>query len=188
MLHRALLINGQWYYGIGPRFSKTNPATNELLWESNEAHASDVDRAVAAARDAFPAWAKTPLDTRIALLQRFAQLLEAQKPELAAVIAQETGKPRWEALTEVQTMVNKVAISVQSFHERTGEKATAMPDGQAVLRHRPHGVLAVFGPYNFPGHLPSGHIVPALLAGNIVVFKPSELTPWTAEETMKIWL
>ena len=188
MLHRALLINGQWYYGIGPRFSKSNPATNELLWESNEAHASDVDRAVAAARDAFPAWAKTPLDTRIALLQRFAQLLEAQKPELAAVIAQETGKPRWEALTEVQTMVNKVAISVQSFHERTGEKTTAMPDGQAVLRHRPHGVLAGFGPYNFPGHLPSGHIVPALLAGNIVVFKPSELTPWTAEETMKIWL
>ncbi|WP_024870654.1 succinylglutamate-semialdehyde dehydrogenase [Tolumonas lignilytica] len=188
MLHRALLINGKWYYGIGPRFSKTNPATNELLWESNEAHSSDVDRAVAAARDAFPAWARTPLDTRIALLQRFAQLLEAQKPELAAVIAKETGKPRWEALTEVQTMVNKVAISVQSFHERTGEKTTAMADGQAVLRHRPHGVLAVFGPYNFPGHLPNGHIVPALLAGNTVVFKPSELTPWTAEETMKIWL
>jgi succinylglutamic semialdehyde dehydrogenase len=188
MLHRALLINGKWYYGIGPRFSKTNPATNELLWESNEAHSSDVDRAVAAARDAFLAWARTPLETRIALLQRFAQLLEAQKPELAAVIAKETGKPRWEALTEVQTMVNKVAISVQSFHERTGEKATAMADGQAVLRHRPHGVLAVFGPYNFPGHLPNGHIVPALLAGNTVVFKPSELTPWTAEETMKIWL
>ena len=188
MLHRALLINGQWYYGIGPRFSKSNPATNELLWESNEAHASDVDRAVAAAREAFPAWARTPLDTRIALLQRFAQLLEEQKPELAAVIAQETGKPRWEALTEVQTMVNKIAISVQSFHERTGERTTFMADGQAVLRHRPHGVLAIFGPYNFPGHLPNGHIVPALLAGNTVVFKPSELTPWTAEETMKIWM
>lgn len=62
-----------------------------------------------------------------------------------------------------------------------------MPDGEAVLRHRPHGVLAVFGPYNFPGHLPNGHIVPALLAGNTLVFKPSELTPKTAEETVKLW-
>lgn len=63
-----------------------------------------------------------------------------------------------------------------------------MADGASVLRHRPHGVLAVFGPYNFPGHLPNGHIVPALLAGNCVVFKPSELTPLTAEETLKLWL
>ena len=62
-----------------------------------------------------------------------------------------------------------------------------MPDGQR-LRHRPHGVLAVFGPYNFPGHLPNGHIVPALLAGNTIVFKPSEPTPWTAEETLKLWV
>ena len=62
-----------------------------------------------------------------------------------------------------------------------------MPDGAASLRHRPHGVLAVFGPYNFPGHLPNGHIVPALIAGNTLVFKPSELTPWTAEETVKLW-
>ena len=62
-----------------------------------------------------------------------------------------------------------------------------MPDGQAVLRHRPHGVLTVFGPYNFPGHLPNGHIVPALLAGNTIVFKPSELTPLTAQKTLELW-
>ncbi|MDT9150908.1 aldehyde dehydrogenase family protein, partial [Escherichia coli] len=57
-----------------------------------------------------------------------------------------------------------------------------------VLRHKPHGVVAVFGPYNFPGHLPNGHIVPALLAGNAVVFKPSELTPKVAELTVKCWI
>ena len=84
-------------------------------------------------------------------------------------------------------MVAKVAISVRAYHERTGESLTEMADGAASLRHRPHGVLAVFGPYNFPGHLPNGHIVPALIAGNTVVFKPSELTPWTAEETVKLW-
>jgi succinylglutamic semialdehyde dehydrogenase len=84
-------------------------------------------------------------------------------------------------------MINKVQISIESYHERTGIKVTEMADGQAVLRHRPHGVLAVFGPYNFPGHLPNGHIVPALLAGNCVVFKASELTPWTAQLTLEIW-
>jgi succinylglutamic semialdehyde dehydrogenase len=57
-----------------------------------------------------------------------------------------------------------------------------------VLRHKPHGVVAVFGPYNFPGHLPNGHIVPALLAGNSVLFKPSELTPKVAELTVKCWI
>ena len=62
-----------------------------------------------------------------------------------------------------------------------------MPVGKAFIRHKPHGVVAVFGPYNFPGHLPNGHIVPALLAGNTVVFKPSELTPAVAELTVKLW-
>ncbi|MDD0786686.1 aldehyde dehydrogenase family protein, partial [Streptococcus pneumoniae] len=74
--------------------------------------------------------------------------------------------------------------SVKAFHTRTGEQH----EGESSLRHRPHGVLAVFGPYNFPGHLPNGHIVPALLAGNCVLFKPSELTPLTAEKTVRLWL
>lgn len=187
MMHPGLYIHGHWHFGIGPQFSKTNPATGELLWESNEAHSTDVNLAVHAARDAFPGWARLPIEERIQYLEKFGTLLNDKKAALASVIAQETGKPFWEAQTEVQTMINKISISIQSYHERTGLKTTAMADGQAVLRHRPHGVLAVFGPYNFPGHLPNGHIVPALLAGNTVVFKPSELTPWTAEETLKIW-
>ena len=83
-------------------------------------------------------------------------------------------------------MAAKVDISVQAYHERTGEKRAPMADGVAVLRHRPHGVVAVFGPYNFPGHLPNGHIVPALIAGNAVVFKPSELAPGVAAATRRI--
>lgn len=121
------------------------------------------------------------------MIQRFAALLTEHKARLAEIISLETSKPRWESLTEVQAMIGKVAISLEANQLRTGEKLTPMPDGQAVLRHRPHGVLAVFGPYNFPGHLPNGHIVPALLAGNTLVFKPSELTPVTAEETIKLW-
>ena len=85
-------------------------------------------------------------------------------------------------------MVGKVAISIQSYRERTGEKSGPLGDATAVLRHKPHGVVAVFGPYNFPGHLPNGHIVPALLAGNCVLFKPSELTPKVAELTVQCWI
>ena len=133
--------------------------------------------AVQAARQAFPAWAQLSLDARIGVLEAFAEKLKANGDALARCIGEETGKPLWESATEVTSMVNKVAISVQSYRERTGEKSGPLADATAVLRHKPHGVVAVFGPYNFPGHLPNGHIVPALLAGNCVVFKPSELTP-----------
>ncbi|MFH0258787.1 succinylglutamate-semialdehyde dehydrogenase [Vibrio rumoiensis] len=188
MSHPNLFINGQWCNATGQSFDKTNPANNAVIWQGQEATAEDVDKAINAARAAFPRWARTPLEKRIELLETFSQLLGENKQHLAEVISLETGKPYWETLTEVGAMVGKVAISLKAYHERTGEKSTDMPDGQAVLRHRPHGVLAVFGPYNFPGHLPNGHIVPALLAGNTIVFKPSELTPWTAEETLKLWV
>ncbi len=143
--------------------------------------------AVAAARQAFPSWARLPFAARQAIVEKFAALLEASKAELTAVIGAETGKAALGGGREVTAMINKVAISVKAYHVRTGEQHSDLPDGAATLRHRPHGVLAVFGPYNFPGHLPNGHIVPALLAGNTVVFKPSELTPRSAKavgETM----
>lgn len=136
---------------------------------------------------AFPAQARLPFAARQAIVEKFAALLEASKAELTAMIGAETGKPLWEAAGEVTAMINKVAISVKAYHVRTGEQHSDLPDGAATLRHRPHGVLAVFGPYNFPGHLPNGHIVPALLAGNTVVFKPSELTPCSGEAVVKLW-
>ncbi|HAU5638713.1 TPA: succinylglutamate-semialdehyde dehydrogenase, partial [Citrobacter amalonaticus] len=128
-----------------------------------------------------------PFSERQAIVEKFAGLLESNKADLTAIIARETGKPRWEAATEVTAMINKIAISINAYHARTGEQQSELPDGAATLRHRPHGVLAVFGPYNFPGHLPNGHIVPALLAGNTLLFKPSELTPWTGEAVIRLW-
>lgn len=187
MMQPALFIQGQWRSGQGAQLNKTNPADNTMLWSALSANAEDVDMACLAARTAFPAWARKTVAERAEVITRFAELLTEHKARLAEVISQETSKPRWETLTEIQAMIGKVAISLEANQHRTGEKHTAMPDGEAVLRHRPHGVLAVFGPYNFPGHLPNGHIVPALLAGNTVVFKPSELTPKTAEETVKLW-
>ena len=186
-LSNQLYIDGAWNEGRGAPFASRNPATDELVWEGKSADAADVDRAVAAARRAFASWSALPFDERVGIAKRFAALLNDNKEELARTIGRETGKPLWEARTEVATMAAKVDISVQSYHERTGEKRAPMADGVAVLRHRPHGVVAVFGPYNFPGHLPNGHIVPALIAGNAVVFKPSELAPGVAAATVELW-
>ena len=180
-------IGGEWLAGSGPLLATIDPSTGRQTWTSNESTAEDVDRAVKAARAAFEDWALTPLEQRIAICQRFRDLLKEHNEELAAIIAEEVGKPLWEARTEVTTMANKVDISVQSHAARTGETAAKVADGNAVLRHRPHGVFAVFGPYNFPGHLPNGHIVPALIAGNTLVFKPSEYAPRTAVRTVQLW-
>ena len=180
-------INGEWLAGSGAELATIDPSTGRQTWTSNQSTAEDVARAAQAARDSFEAWALTPLEERIAVCTRFRDLLKEHSEELAAIIAEEVGKPLWEARTEVATMANKIDISVQSYGARTGETAAKVADGNAVLRHRPHGVFAVYGPYNFPGHLPNGHIVPALIAGNTVVFKPSEYAPRTAVKTVQLW-
>jgi len=187
MANVSNFIGGAWVAGSGPLLATIDPSTGRQTWTSNESTAEDVDRAVKAARTAFEGWAMTPLEERIAICQRFRDLLKEHNEELAAIIAEEVGKPLWEARTEVTTMANKVDISVQSHAARTGETAAKVADGNAVLRHRPHGVFGVFGPYNFPGHLPNGHIVPALIAGNTLVFKPSEYAPRTAVRTVQLW-
>lgn len=180
-------IDGQWKAGSGIELVTVNPATGKQTWASREATTADVAEACAAARNAFEAWAFRPLEERIAIVTKFRDLLKENNEQLAALIAEEVGKPMWEARTEVTTMANKVDISIQSYNSRTGEVHNKVPDGEAVLRHRPHGVFGVFGPYNFPGHLPNGHIVPALIAGNTVVFKPSEYAPRTAIKTVQLW-
>ncbi|WP_429508262.1 succinylglutamate-semialdehyde dehydrogenase [Pseudomonas sp. 2835] len=181
-------IAGSWQAGQGQALQSLDPVSQQVVWQGQGANAEQVDSAVKAARQAFAGWALQSLEARISVLEAFAAALKANADELARCIGEETGKPLWEAATEVTSMVNKVAISVQSYRERTGEKSGPLADATAVLRHKPHGVVAVFGPYNFPGHLPNGHIVPALLAGNTVVFKPSELTPKVAELTVKCWI
>ena len=185
--HAAQFINGEWLAGQGEAFSSLNPANNDVIWQANSATAEQVDIAVKSARNAFYSWSDMALDARLEVVKRFAELLKENSEELAIAIAKETGKPLWETRTEAGAMVGKIAISEKAYHERTGVVENAMPVGRAVIRHKAHGVVAVFGPYNFPGHLPNGHIVPALLAGNTVIFKPSELTPYVAELTLKLW-
>jgi succinylglutamic semialdehyde dehydrogenase len=162
---------------MAEKLVSTEPATGAVLWSGE---VGDASTEVAAARAAWPAWAAHSVAFRIETLRRFANVVRSKTDEFAELIARETGKPLWEAKTEVGAVINKVEISIAAYADRTPQKKLEAALGSKVaVRHKPHGVLAVLGPFNFPAHLPNGHIVPALIAGNAVVFKPSEKTPAT---------
>ncbi|MGX9519249.1 succinylglutamate-semialdehyde dehydrogenase [Vibrio mediterranei] len=180
-------IAGNWVAGQGDTFQSLSPYNNQTIWEGQSATTQQVESAVSAARQAFVEWKKRPFEEREAIVLSFAEKVKERSEDIAIAIAKETGKPLWETRTEAGAMAGKIAISIRAYHQRTGETQREAAGNQIVLRHRPLGVMAVFGPYNFPGHLPNGHIVPALLAGNTVVFKPSEQTPLVGELAMKLW-
>jgi succinylglutamic semialdehyde dehydrogenase len=173
-----------------PTMVSRDPATGEVVWTGAASTPDGVGGAIEAAGAAFVRsdWADATFAHRAAVAERFAARLRERKAALSEIISRETGKPRWESATEVDSMIAKVAISIRAIDERRRPTQRVNDDGAtSATRYRPHGVVAVIGPFNFPGHLPNGHIVPALLAGNTVVFKPSELTPWTAEATLDAW-
>jgi len=155
------------------------PASGEEIWRGRH---GDVEAAVSAARRAWPNWAAQALTTRIELLRAFANEVRRESEPLAELIARESGKPLWEARGEVDAVINQVDLAVQAYAERTGKKKfDAGVGSSAAVRHKPHGVMVVLGPYNCPAQIPNGHIIPALLAGNAVLFKPSEKTPAVGE-------
>lgn len=183
----ANFIGGKWVKSNGEIIQSENPATGEVLWQAASAQSSDVDLAVAAARDAFTTWRLLSFSEREGYVAKFVECLKQHQEELASAIHQETGKPFWESKTEIGAMIGKAGISVAAYEARTGEKESNVNSIEVRLAHRPIGVFAVLGPYNFPGHLPNGHIIPALLAGNTIVFKPSELTPKFGELMVACW-
>jgi succinylglutamic semialdehyde dehydrogenase len=161
------------------------PATGTLLWQGEP---GNVDAEVARARAAWPRWAAQPIAYRIETLRRFVNVVRKHEDALADLIARETGKPLWDARNEVAAVMGKVDVSVAAYSERTGQRRLEAALGaRQSVRHKPHGVMAVLGPYNFPAHLPNGHIIPALLAGNAVIFKPSEKTPAVGEYLVKLY-
>ncbi len=144
---------------------------------------SEVDRAVQAARDAFRKWRRMPGSERNEFLAKYKDALERRSAVLAETIARETGKPLWEAKSEVAVILTKIDITLRESLPLIAdiEIPDVMPGTFGTARYRPHGVMVVIGPFNFPGHLPNGHIVPALATGNTIVFKPSEKTPMTGQ-------
>lgn len=187
MMHPAVYSDGQWEPGAGEAVQSVNPATGGVVWQGASASSEQIACAVASAREAFDAWADTTVEERIGYLNKFADQLKAHREKMIEAICMEIGKPKWESATEVDAMINKVPVSIRAYEERRKAIVSESPAGTTATRFKPHGVVAVYGPFNFPGHLPNGHIVPALLAGNTVVFKPSELSPLVGEQMIRMW-
>lgn len=180
MPNNKIYIGGTWEEGLGAPLTSINPSTNQAVWSGASAGFSQIDQAVQSAKEAFVVWRSVPLNERIEFLNHFKEQIEAHKSRCIEVLAAETGKPLWECSNEVASVLAKFAISFEAQKERCPVKEMAQSQATLVTRHKPHGVVAVLGPFNFPMHLPHGHIIPALLAGNTIVFKPSELTPAVA--------
>ncbi|MBL4870354.1 MAG: succinylglutamate-semialdehyde dehydrogenase [Robiginitomaculum sp.] len=174
-------IDGKWQQGNGGAFTSIDPASQEIIWQGAASDAGQVDAAYLAARRAFASWSETPFEQRRDMALAFRDIANANKDKMAELIARETGKVLWDASGEAGVLGGKVDISLKSYADRTGASTSETAFGRASLHHRPHGVMAVLGPYNFPAHLPNGQIIPALIAGNTVVFKPSEQCPAVGE-------
>ncbi len=156
-----------------------DPCTGAEVWQGK---IGDVDGVVERARRAWPAWAAQSLATRMELVRRFANEVRKDHDKLAELIALETGKPMWDARAEVEQVIARVEVSIRANSERNAQrKLDNALQGTTAVRHKPHGVVAIITPFNQPALLPVSHILPALIAGNVVVLKPSERTPATAE-------
>ncbi len=183
MQEPANLIAGAWRPIPGDEIQSINPARprEAPLW-SGTPRVGDVDEAVGAARAALPAWSATPFEQRAAVLRRFEQICKDRADEMASLIADETGKALWDSKGEAGALAAKVDITLDDspnagLSRVGGFSFDAGDTRQGRCWFRPHGVMAVIGPYNFPAHLANGHIVPALAMGNTVVLKPSDKAP-----------
>ena len=156
-------------------FESRSPADpTDLLGTFEVADENAVDTAVARASRAFAGWSAAGFEARAAVLRRFRDRAKARQEELANLIAREVGKAGWEARQEAGLVSAKVDVSLGEGMRFVATQE-AGPGARATVH--PRGVLAVLGPFNFPAHLPNGHLVPALALGNTVVFKPSPLAP-----------
>jgi len=186
-MHNELFIGGRWRRGQGEQFSSHNPVSGDKVWQGHAANGDDVAEAMAEARLAFSGWSRHPVEARVAVARAYAKEIEKRALDIAVTISREMGKALWDAKGEVQAMIGKIELSVRAQAERAGRFQEKNGFGLTTLNHHPHGVLGVFGPFNFPGHLPNGHIVPALIAGNCVIFKPSEMTPGAGALMVEAW-
>ena len=182
-----LFIDGKWITGGADEFTSINPANGKIIWQGHGADSKQVELAVQAARQAFLPWMSLSFEARYNYVHKFIQNISTQQDTLAEILSQETGKPLWEAKTEIAAMIGKLDITKQAYLDRCKELNKDMQGVNSITRHKPHGVVVVLGPFNFPCHLPNGHILPALLAGNTVIIKPSELTPYISTKITQCW-
>jgi len=166
----------------GDAIRSHNPARpDETIWMASPA-LKHVREAVAAAREALPVWARAPAEKRVEVLRAYQERLKERADDFARLISLETGKALWDAKQEAGILAGKIDITLDTSSNSgmarvTGFETPVSDTRNGVCSFRPHGVMAVLGPFNFPAHLPNGHIAPALATGNTIVFKPSDKTP-----------
>lgn len=169
------------------KLESINPTTEEVIWTGEISDEIELLEVVRKSKQSQLSWEQIGLDIRKEIIRNFAALVKENSEEAATIIAEESGKPIWEARTEVNSLVNKVQAVFDAYDERAYEKKREVNGRISVTRYRPHGVMVVLGPYNFPMSMPNSHVMPALLAGNAVVFKPSERVPKSAEYYVDLW-
>lgn len=179
--HKGDFINGSWTASAKSdgEFKDLSPAdlADQLMTVSFR-H-DHVDDAVRAARKAYGPWAHLSVDQRKAHLLKLKEVFDTHTEQMAQIIARDTGKALWDAMSEAKLLGAKIDTTINHSMKLVAEEryVNALPQVDGVIRYKSRGVMAVIGPFNFPAHLPNGHVVPALLMGNTVVFKPSEQTP-----------
>ncbi len=172
-------IGGRFIPIAGDVLKSINPADpSQVVWRGSPS-ADHIDRAVENARKAFGEWSARPMEDRVALLRQWAKVTTENAPKLAGLITDEMGKTLAESTFEAKALAEKVTITLDqiSMSRVSDYEVSVNPSRAGICRFKPHGVMAVIGPFNFPAHLANGHFVPALLMGNTIIFKPSEKTP-----------
>ncbi len=176
----------------GDALTSHEPANPSVLVWSGTPSVGHVDPAVRSARAALPAWSATPIEQRIEALLAFQRIANENAEAMGELICRETGKAMWDASGEAKLLGAKVDITLaegpNSGRSRVSGFEVPVTDSRTGLCHfRPHGVMAVIGPFNVPAHLPNGHIIPALLTGNTIVFKPSDKTPGVGQALAEMY-
>ncbi|MBA2650058.1 MAG: succinylglutamate-semialdehyde dehydrogenase [Legionella sp.] len=180
-------VDGQWMAGQGMSLESNNPANGALVWQGSHAGKDVIFLAHKAAQAALAAWSIISFEKRAEYVIAFGDEIEKQRDALALLISKENGKPLWESVTEVNSVIAKIKLSIQAYKEKTYPNEVLQGDIVNRLRFKPQGIVVILGPFNFPAHLSNGHIIPALLAGNTILYKPSEQTPAVAELIMQCW-
>ena len=173
-----LYIQNQWSLGKGKLFKSMNPLTGEIVWEGNFANASQLNAAMHAAHKSHEEWSTESIQTRIKIIRKFYALLEKNKLPITKLISTETGKTHADAASEVAATLAKLNNSILAFKKRTGSQKNSIGTMEATLQHSSHGVMSVVGPFNFPLHLPNGHILQHLLPEIRLCISQASLLPW----------
>ncbi|MEO5669001.1 MAG: aldehyde dehydrogenase family protein [Bdellovibrionota bacterium] len=186
MIYRGSFVDGSWRPGSGTSWKVVSPANFEWVLPEVFSSSADADESVASARRAFKEWKDLGIETRISFLRKFSDELMARKDRIARVMAVEIGKPLEECIAEAQVLKTKIDVTIEHGLKLVEKETLDLGAGsRGEIRYLPKGILVVIGPFNFPTHLSNGHIIPALLMGNVCILKPSEKAPFSAQVYME---